>query len=96
MTDELQYFTEEMLEDAIVEVKVKGNIFECLHCGQEHTLSDDGWEVDGEFFNVPIKSFNCVKCMYYVFMKTDEGIVNFIYGLDYIPMQDGELKDGTS
>jgi len=87
-------FNEEEIEDAIIEVKINGNTFKCIHCGQTHELSDKGWEVDEEFFGLPLKSFVCSKNMYYVFAKTDDGIINFMYGLSYIPMQDGEL-DGN-
>ena len=90
--DDIRYFDEELIEEAIVEVEVDGNTFKCLLCGQIHELSDKGWKVDEEFFELPMKSFACTQSMYYVFAKTDEGIINFMYGLDWIPIQDGELK----
>ena len=88
----MSYFDEDIVENAIIEVKIDGNTFECLLCGQVHELSDEGWEEDNEF-GVPMKSFACIQSMYYVFAKTDDGIINFMYGLDYIPMQDGELDE---
>ncbi len=95
MTDkeEQLFFDGSSIADAIVELKVEGNTFECLLCGQEHELNEEGWKTEEGFFNLPMKTFICSKNIYYVFSKTDDGIVNFIMGLDTIQTQDGEEND---
>ncbi len=86
-------FDKELIEEAIVEVEMDGNLFKCLLCGEWHEVTDDNWQIDEEMFNIPLKAYTCSKNIYYVFYKSEEGIINFMYGLDCIQLQDGELKN---